>query len=92
METLGTPEDVVHVGTLSREGNLPVSFFVFLLILGRLLKVKICSSRSKFFPLGVDSLWEALSQAISRKSQELFPFIRVAEKCEDIPIHLNQLL
>ena len=51
---------------------------------GQLLKGRICSSRSKFFPLRVD-----LSFGSGKKLQKLFSFVKMAEKHGGIPIHLK---
>ena len=84
--------------------------FLFLPLLhnsGRLLKERICSSRSKFLPLGVDISLElgvsfinpnalrkakilaflsvvGLKEDANRKSQKLFPFVKMAEKLKGV--------
>ena len=46
--------------TLLREATLPFPFCASLLSKGQLLKERICSIRSKFFPLTVDPILELL--------------------------------
>ena len=47
------------------------------------LKERICSLRSKFFPLRVDPVFKVLNcPGIKQNSQKLFPFMKVAENVE----------
>ena len=63
------------------------------LISGQLLKKRICSHRSKFFPLRVDPIKyferAALSMKANRKSQKLFPFVKMIENHGVVLIHLK---
>ena len=69
------------MGTLSGEATLPFSFFASFPNRGQLLKAKICSYRSKFFPLKVDPISERFSppQNQERKSQKLSVLAKMAE-------------
>ena len=55
------------------------------------LKTRICSLRSKFFPLRVDPICESglLSRETNRDSQKLFPFVKMAEKHGGVQYTLN---
>ena len=57
---------------------------------GQLLKERICSHRSKFFPLRVDQLLELCSVGKQTEIHEkLFPFADMMEKHGDIYSHFK---
>ena len=74
-------------GYIFRISSVASLFFAFLISRGQLLKERICSTRSRFFPLREDPhppcpiLKKALSFAEANwKSQKLFPFLYMAGK------------
>ena len=72
---------------MGKELTSKLSCPVAVLNMGQLLKERICSYRSKFFPLQVDHFRKILlSRYTNRKSQKLFPFAKKAEKKEDLPL------
>ena len=57
---------------------------------GQLLKARICSTRSKFFPLGENPILEGLCPPDSKhKSLKLFPFEKIVIQHGGVPEHLN---
>ena len=83
-------------GYTFKGSNCYIFIFASLLNTGQLLKERICSPRSKFFPLRVDHILEGLGRASSsreaeKKSQKLFPFVEMAEKYGGSPIHLRAM-
>ena len=48
------------MGILSQESNSFIFIFASQLIRGQFLKKRICSPKSKFFPLRVDPIWKGL--------------------------------
>ena len=59
---------------------------------GQLLKERICSTRSKFFPLRVDLFGKvSLSSETKWKSGKLMFHTIMAEKYANVPIRLNNL-
>ena len=72
------------MGTVSGGSNSVIFIFPFLLNRGQLLKERICSSRSKFFPLRVDLILEGhIKQTETYESCS--PFVKMAEKSEELP-------
>ena len=67
-------------GYTFRENNSAIFKFAYLFKRGPLLKKRICSIRSKFFSLRVDSLFEGFVAKTSRKSEKLSPFEIMVEK------------
>ena len=55
------------------------------------MKKRICSPRSKFFPLRVDPIWKGLHcpGKQNKKSQKLFPFVKMIENHDGVLIYLN---
>ena len=59
--------------------------------MSQLLKERICSSKSKFFPLGVGIWWKtSLFRETNRKSQKLLPILVVENS--GVPIHHKSLM
>ena len=63
--------------------------FVFHLIRYQLLKERICSQGSKFFKSRPYFERAALSRKANRKSQKLFPFVKMIENHACVLIHLK---
>ena len=74
--------DILQMNGYSVRGsNSAISCFVPLFNIGQLLKERICSYRSKFFPLRVDLLLERLHlQGKQTGSQETYFPCKMAEK------------
>ena len=86
-----SPFIMVH-GYTFRGSNSVIFSFGSLLKRGLLLKERICSKRSKFFPLSVHPIFH-FERAMSvkeenRKSWKLFPLIKMGDKYWGVPIHL----
>ena len=76
-------------GYTFKGSNSCIFIFASHLIRGQLLKERICSSRSKFFPLRVDPFGRASSsREANRKSQKLIPLAKkLQNKHEGVPTH-----
>ena len=69
-------------GYTYRRSNQFTCIFIFAFFFGwgQPLKERICSSRSKFFPLRVDPYWKVFSSREgNRKSQQLSAFVKNVE-------------
>ena len=82
------------MGTLFGEATPSALFFASLVGRGQLLQERICSHRSKFFPLRDDPSLEVLRhiRKANRKSLKLFAFVKVAEQHGGVPVHLSQAM
>ena len=71
-------------GHIFRGSNSAIFIFAFLLTRDQLLKERICSGRSKFFPLRVDPnlIRFSFSRKLNRKPQSLFFFVKMVENVE----------
>ena len=77
-------------GYTFRESNSVIFIFASLLNRGLLLKIRICSCRSKFFPLRVDLFSEGFFRSgKQRGTHSCFPWIKMAEKPGGVFIYLN---
>ena len=81
------------MGTLSGEATLSFFSVAFPANCGQLLKERICSHWSKFFPLRVDSILGRLHLPGKQTGSlaNCLPLKNMAEKDGDAPIHLNLL-
>ena len=79
------------MGTLVRGSNFALVIFASPFSVGQLLNERICSFRSKFFPLKVDPFWKGFYTEGSK--QEVTKVVSLCKydrkKHERIPIHLN---
>ena len=79
-------------GYTFRGSNSVIFIFASLKLLNRgvLLKKRICSCRSKFFPLRVDPFSEVLFRSgKQRRTHSCCPWIKMAEKHGRVSIYLN---
>ena len=76
------------MGALSGEATLLVSFLPPILMGVKLLKERICFSRSKFSSLRVDPLLGAFVIQRSKQEVQVKFFAEMAEKQGGVPIHL----
>ena len=72
------------MGTLSREATLLFPIFASRLIRDQLFKKRICS-----FKIICSFKRAALSREVNRKSQKLFPFVKIIENHGGVLVHLN---
>ena len=81
------------IDTLSGEKLLPFSFLPPFTKKSLLLKERICSSRSKFFPLKIDSFLERFHfHAMQTGSHKLSSIVKLSKKYCGVPTHLCLLV
>ena len=80
------------MGTPSGEATL-ILVFAANLIRGQLLKKRICSRRSKFFPFKVNPILGRLRPLGKQTGshENYLPLKNIAEKVGGVPIHLKNL-
>ena len=89
----GVPK-LIHLrlnGYTFRGSKSVIFIFTYYLIRVPLVKRKICSHGSEFFPLRVDSILGRLRSPgnAKKKSRKLSPFENMVEKDGGVPLHNN---